>query len=101
MDVSLPQSVQVLVQKIILVTNPAKLVLFGSRARNTHRSNSDIDLCLLEKKCSDSQWNQLLVSIQEDPDTLFKVDLVEFESLSKSYRDEVQKEGVTLYESNA
>jgi uncharacterized protein len=38
-----------IVQRIRSVANPRKIVLFGSRARNEHRPNSDIDLLVIEE----------------------------------------------------
>ena len=93
--------VQNLIQKIIEVTQPSKLTLFGSRARGDYRENSDVDLCITHKTCGEDAWNKLLISIQDDPHTLLKVDLVEFETLSKVYQDEIRKNGVILYESNS
>lgn len=92
---------QSLIQKIIEITKPTKLILFGSRARGDHRANSDVDLCVMKKSCSEDDWNSLLISIQDDPHTLLKVDLVEFETLSKVYQDEISKNGVILYGSNS
>ncbi len=96
-----PPSVQLLIERIIQTVKPAKLVLFGSRARGDFRGNSDIDLCVFHRHCTDREWNELLISIEEDPHTLFTVELVEFETLSKVYQDAIRKDGVTLYESHA
>jgi uncharacterized protein len=38
-----------IVQRIRSVANPQKIVLFGSRARNEHRPDSDIDLLVIEE----------------------------------------------------
>lgn len=92
--------VQKLTQIVIEKTKPKKLVLFGSRARGTHRENSDVDLCIFGRSCTEETWNRLLISIQDDPYTLLKIDLVEFEKLSEIYQNEIMKDGVTLYESS-
>ena len=89
-----------LIQKIIDTTKPFQVILFGSRARGNYRENSDIDLCVVKKNCSEDLWNRLLISIHDDPYTLLGVDLVEFENLSQLYQDDIKKIGVVLYESN-
>jgi predicted nucleotidyltransferase len=94
-------TVQSLIDQIIRITQPSRLVLFGSRARGTHRENSDVDLCVYNKGCTNDAWNRLLISIQDDPHTLLKIDLVEFETLSEVYQDEIHKDGVLLYEAYA
>jgi len=38
-----------IVQRIRSAANPQKIVLFGSRARNEHRPDSDIDLLIIEE----------------------------------------------------
>jgi predicted nucleotidyltransferase len=92
--------VQTLVHEIVRMAKPSKVLLFGSRARGDFRENSDVDLCVVGKQCDQNLWNRLLVSVQEDPHTLLKVDLVEFEKLSKIHQDEINKDGVILYESD-
>jgi predicted nucleotidyltransferase len=92
--------VQTLVHEIVRMAKPSKVLLFGSRARGDFRENSDVDLCVVGKQCDENLWNRLLVSVQEDPHTLLKVDLVEFEKLSKIHQDEINKDGVILYESD-
>ncbi len=97
---ALSPPVQTLVQEIVRVVKPSKVLLFGSRARGDFRANSDVDLCVVGKQCDEDLWNQLLISVQEDPHTLLKVDLVEFETLSNTHQSEVKKDGVILYESD-
>lgn len=93
-------TIEKLISLIAKTAMPKKIVLFGSRARGNFRENSDIDLCVIGRTCNDDTWNKLLVSIQEDPHTLLKVDLVEFETLNHLYQNEITKDGVTVYESN-
>ncbi len=43
-----PETFSEIVRRIRSVANPQKIVLFGSRARNEHRPDSDIDLLVVE-----------------------------------------------------
>ena len=92
--------IQTLVQEIVRVAKPSKMLLFGSRARGDFRENSDVDLCVVGKHCDETLWNRLLISVQDAPHTLLKVDLVEFEKLSKIHQNEINKDGVILYKSD-
>ncbi|NTU65533.1 MAG: nucleotidyltransferase domain-containing protein [Chloroflexi bacterium] len=42
-----PQIIQEIVRRIVQVSQPEKVILFGSRARGTARSMSDIDLLVI------------------------------------------------------
>ncbi len=41
---------QEMAQRIAVVANPIKVILFGSRARGTARANSDVDLLVIERE---------------------------------------------------
>lgn len=101
MNAKLPESIQTCVELIIQKAQPKKIILFGSRARKTHRSNSDFDFAVIAKKCTEAEWASLLIEIQEEPYTLHKIDLVEFEKLNQDYKDQIKNQGIILYESNS
>ncbi len=42
-----PEKVTTLVERIIKEANPAKIIVFGSRARGTARPDSDLDLAVI------------------------------------------------------
>jgi predicted nucleotidyltransferase len=44
-----PQIIQEIVRRIVKVSQPEKVILFGSRARGTARSTSDIDLLVIAR----------------------------------------------------
>ncbi len=44
---SLPDSIKNLIGFLVQETHPEKLILFGSRARGDHRSNSDYDIAVV------------------------------------------------------
>ena len=40
--------IQEMTRRIVIAANPVKVILFGSRARETARSSSDVDLLVIE-----------------------------------------------------
>lgn len=97
---NVPSSVNQLLVHVVKITKPSKVVLFGSRARGTHRRNSDIDLAVFGRQGTDHDWSKILNEISESNLTLYPVDLVEFENLSHEFQSNILKEGVVLYEQN-
>lgn len=67
--------------------------LFGSRARDDYKDNSDIDLAILCSKATNSQWMNI-VGIIEEADTLLKIDCVRFDELDD---DETFKANIIKY----
>lgn len=92
----LPDSIQNVLNEAIGMLKPEQIILFGSRARGDHRENSDFDIAFKGVK-DKSIWNQFLLKISEDPLTLYKLDLVRIEALSKEYHANIKKDGVLLY----
>ena len=99
-SVDIPASVQSCIELIATIAKPKKIVLFGSRARGVARANSDFDLAVIKRSCTDSEWASLLVDLDELPITLFAIDVVEFELLKSDYKEQIAKDGVVLYESD-
>ena len=93
----LPESVQRVVEEVVKRVMPSQIILFGSRARGDHRDNSDFDLALKGRSCSDDQWNRLLVDLRDEPLTLYSIDLVESELLSEDYLANIKSDGRQLY----
>lgn len=71
-----------------------KLILFGSRARQTHRIRSDIDLAVLG---GDAAY--FSATINEEVPTLLSFDVVNLNgSVQPELLREIEKDGVILYE---
>ncbi|MGE3974540.1 MAG: nucleotidyltransferase family protein [Bdellovibrionales bacterium] len=92
----LPQSVQKVVTLIQEKLTPKKIILFGSRARGDARENSDYDLCVVGA-ASNSIRSQVRLLVDEEPLTLFKIDLLFYEDLAPDYLENIKKEGLLLY----
>ena len=78
-----------------------KAVLYGSRARGTHRPGSDIDLTL----CGGELDHTLLTRMDNELDDLllpYQIDLSLMSSLSHpALLDHIRRVGVVLYEKSA
>ncbi len=94
---SLPDSIKNLVKLIIQEINPNEIILFGSRARGDHRENSDFDIAVKTSSIPSAAWAKLQVTLEEEPITLYQVDLVDFSQLNDDYQKRISSEGKTLY----
>ena len=76
-----------------------KIVLFGSRARDNFRKDSDIDLAIYASDANVYEWQEVL-DIIEDADTLLKIDCVRADALKYEslLRQNIEKEDVVVYE---
>lgn len=93
----LPASVQGVIRQLVQTAQPKKIVLFGSRATGTHRPNSDFDIAVYDKSCSEEIWNELLAEIDEAPNSLYPIEIVEFERLNTEYQKNILEQGKLLY----
>lgn len=94
---NLPDSIKNLVKRIIQELNPYKIILFGSRARGDHRDNSDFDIAVQASFIPPEVWARLQIAIEEEPITLYHVDLVDLKQLSNDYKKRIANEGKVLY----
>jgi predicted nucleotidyltransferase len=72
-----------------------KIILFGSRARGSNQSRSDIDLAIVCPNATSSQWHQIL-DIVEQADTLLEIDCLQFEKLDLDLKQRILKDGIEL-----
>ena len=71
-----------------------KVILFGSRARGTHTERSDIDIAVVGGEFDAFYWD-----IKENTHSLLMFDIVNMdESTSDDLREEIEKDGIMIYE---
>ena len=71
-----------------------KVILFGSRARGTHRERSDIDIAVYGGNFDSFYWD-----IKENVHSLLIFGIVEADGdISEELREEIVKDGVVIYE---
>ena len=74
--------------------NVQKVILFGSRARGTHRDRSDIDIAVSGGDFLNFYWD-----IKENVYSLLMFDIVDLDSgISEDLENEIKRDGVTIYE---
>ena len=74
-----------------------KIILFGSRAMNRHKSSSDIDLALKGVQLNFSNMLQLKSAI-DDLMLPYKVDLVIYETIqNKDLKEHIDRIGIVLW----
>ena len=71
----------------IIDRNNTTVFLFGSRAENSARSNSDIDIGFMcEKKIEDKLFNRIRAALDESI-VPFHVDLIDFNNCDTRFRE--------------
>ena len=79
-----------------------QIILFGSRARGDAKDRSDFDLAVIAPKMTHTQWSQFVIEIEERLPTLCGIDVVRVSKDTPSpLRDQIQQQGVRLYDAAA
>ena len=74
----------------------SKITLFGSRARGTHFEKSDIDIAV-----EGGDFDAFYFDVQNKAHSLLEFDIVRYdETTSEELREEIEKDGVVIYEEN-
>lgn len=85
-------------QQLITLPFVKKIILFGSRAKGSNDTRSDIDLAIECPKASALDWN-CVMEIIENADTLLKIDCVRFDKIqSKRFKNAILEDQVILFE---
>ena len=75
-----------------------RIWLFGSRARGDAFERSDIDLAIEAPALPEEAWTRLHLDFPEQAPTLLLVDLVRLDAASRDLREQIEAEGIMLYE---
>ena len=89
-----------LVERISVFPSVQKVILYGSRAKGTHGTISDIDIAVTGVK-DRSEWTHIhrLADVEDNRlHTLLKIDLVQFEHVDPAVQQSIKDEGLVLYE---
>ena len=89
-----------ILDKILSYKDVEKIVLYGSRATDTFRKTSDIDIAVFAENWTSRDIALVHDSLEENVKTPLKIDLVNFYAITKeSLKENILKQGVILYES--
>ncbi|MDO9206630.1 MAG: nucleotidyltransferase domain-containing protein [Sulfuricurvum sp.] len=73
-----------------------KIILFGSRAKETYKKGSDIDISIVSEELSLKELNQLKVML-DDLMLPYKIDLLDFNRISnKDLKEHINRVGKIL-----
>ena len=75
-----------------------RVILYGSRARGDEEERSDIDLAVVGSRISRDEWREMQDYVEEKARTLLFIGVVRLENVSQKLRENIQREGITLYE---
>lgn len=74
-----------------------QVLIFGSRAKNTWKDGSDIDLAVIAPQLSDHEFTEIWNKIDDLP-IIFKIDCLHWDRLSnESLKEKILKEGKVLF----
>lgn len=74
-----------------------KIVLFGSRARNSNYKASDIDIAIFSSEWTSTDINIVHDQLEENILTALQFDVLHFDSLQNEFLKKEIEKGVTLY----
>jgi uncharacterized protein len=98
---ALPESIKNYVNDIAQSGLANKIILFGSRARGDHRENSDFDIAVEWLDVKNDDVLSFKSQLHEKPHTLYKIDLLDINTASADYLEEIKNEGFTLWQKKA
>ncbi len=94
MQYNLPEVVLKDIRKFAQDRGVEKVILFGSRARGSHRERSDVDIAVLGGDFDDFYWD-----IKEKVYSLLMFDVVELDmGISEDLKHEIERDGIIIYE---
>ena len=73
------------------------VMLFGSRAHGDYQALSDIDLAVKAPGLSEMQWLLLAEQVENELDTLLKIDFVLYDCASAALREQIDHCHKVLY----
>lgn len=100
MPLDLPPAIETLVQRIARNPRVTRVILFGSRARGDNAPRADVDLAVDAPEGDSQDWADAMAAVEDAP-TLLAIDLVWLPDAPQELRNEVELEGIVLYERQA
>lgn len=100
------ETIDNIVQELVRVYRPIRIILFGSSAKGSGREGSDIDLLIIKKTDKDRlerAWEvyRILRGKRKGPLDVVVLTPAEYEEMKEdkhSFIQEIEEEGIILYE---
>jgi predicted nucleotidyltransferase len=74
-------------------------VIFGSRAKQTYKSGSDVDIALYGRDITDDIVNQISYQLNEETNLPYKFDILNYNSIANlELKNHIDRVGVIFYE---
>jgi predicted nucleotidyltransferase len=97
-----------IVRRILAVTDPEKVIVFGSRARGDHRLNSDVDVLVIQES-SEPRYKRAgplyraLAGLPVEVDVLVYTprEILEWSAVDQAFVTTAVREGLVVYERSA
>jgi predicted nucleotidyltransferase len=98
MEENIKEKINKIIHIIVEKTDPARIILFGSRAKRTAHYGSDIDIALEGVHELSVRDYRLLKEEIDKVSGLYSVDIVFIDKVDNSFKRIIQDTGVILYE---
>lgn len=83
------------IEKIVKENRKYKFKIFGSRAKNTYKNTSDIDIAIFEDISKEDEYK--IINQFDLLDIIYKIDLVFIDkNIKKEFLEEILKEGIEI-----
>ena len=83
------------IEKIVKENSKYRFKIFGSRAKNTYKNTSDIDIAVFEEVSKEDEYK--IRNEFDLLDIIYKIDLVFVDkNLKKEFLEEIMKEGMDI-----
>ena len=83
------------IEKIVKENSKYRFKIFGSRAKNTYKNTSDIDIAVFEEVSKEDEYK--IRNEFDLLDIIYKIDLVFVDkNLKKEFLEEIMKEGIDI-----
>ncbi len=93
----IPQSVQLILDTLVITHPIDELILFGSRAVGDYEPRSDFDIAVRAPSIDRYQFSKIRVETAEAR-TLYWISLVHFDTTPTRFQSRIREQGVTIYE---
>lgn len=83
------------IEKIVKENSKYRFKIFGSRAKNTYKNTSDIDIAVFEEVSKEDEYK--IRNEFDLLDIIYKIDLVFVDkNIKKEFLEEIVKEGIDI-----